>query len=263
MTTFQPACLPYVKEKFSRRRQNKLKLQQDAQAHKLKVHRETKEDALTDSEVTQRSLAFRFHLRWKTEPVLSRHQRVSGLLPTRLLGSSCVPPTAGVPQSVPPPLPEAGAVQRWERTPGPLVTLAKPTMNNWSTGNTGKAQEDHPTNGVQATSPTVAHGYTNYGQRYQPCSWNNSPQTERTQHLVGTHLSWVGGNSQHTAGRARGAQNQAVCLAEMAKVVPSRTALCSPVLLPGKLTGSSDGLPRGHALLGVLFESFCTLPKSY
>ena len=44
------------------------------------------------------------------------------------------------------------------------------------------------------------------------------------------------------------------------RMVPFRIALCIPLLLLGQLTGSSDGLPRGPTLLGILFESSAPCP---
>ena len=87
------AGVPSVrKRKFPCRRDNQTDKGQDAQAHKVNVHTETNEGALGGSEVIPRSLTFHFHLRWRTEPVLPHLPCVSGLLPTRLLGFSCVPP---------------------------------------------------------------------------------------------------------------------------------------------------------------------------
>ena len=89
-----PTCVPSVRGgKVSLRRQKQNQTTTRRQAHKAKVHTETSERALSGSEVTQWRLAFRFHLRRKTDPVLLHLPCVSGLFPIAAFGL-LTPPTS-------------------------------------------------------------------------------------------------------------------------------------------------------------------------
>ena len=65
-----PTCVPSARKRTHSHVEGKVKTTTRRPAHTVRGHTETYESALTVSEVTQWSLAFRFRLRWRIEPVL-------------------------------------------------------------------------------------------------------------------------------------------------------------------------------------------------
>ena len=101
-------------------------------------------------------------------------------------------------------------MRRGERTPGSLVSRAQPTTINRSTGNTGKVhQEDHPTNGEQATSTTIAHGSVSLCVSLCLClSLSVSLSDEPSHESHGKHLQTDKNYAQPTLPTAEEAQQQ-------------------------------------------------------
>ena len=121
-----------------------------------------------------------------------------------------------------------------------MVKRAKPTKNNQSTGNTGRAhrRNTRPT-GYRPPAPPWLTGKTHYSQRYQPCNCENSPQTKRTQHLVGTQLSWVVCGNPATTQQGWEGQNSSCVLG------PSGNMGCVACLIRRYCCGTTD---RTHNL---------------